>query len=58
MRAQRRHPDQELPSGTRAYASAGLPGADWWVTGPGPQHVELDAVAAFYAAHGLWERLV
>ena len=32
--------------GTRAYASAGLPGADWWVTGPEP---DLDAVAAFYA---------
>lgn len=40
--------------GTRAYASAGLPGADWWVAGPvGPPpeeaDVDLDAVADLYA---------
>ncbi|MCW2679599.1 MAG: hypothetical protein JWM62_1000 [Frankiales bacterium] len=42
----------------RAYASAGLPGAQWWVTGPDPQQVELDDVRAFSDAHGLWDRLV
>ena len=55
VRAQRRRPAQVLPVGSRAYASAGLPGADWWVTGPEAADVELDEVAAFYDAHGLWE---
>ena len=38
--------------GRRAYASAGLPGADWWVAGPVNEHpdVELDEVRAFYRA--------
>lgn len=45
--------------GSRAYASAGLPGADWWVTGPAtptPEHaeVDLDAVEALYTDNGLW----
>jgi hypothetical protein len=40
---------EQMP-GTRAYASAGLPGADWWVAGPSDA-VELDAVAALYADH-------
>lgn len=32
--------------GRRAWASAGLPGADWWVAGPADgAEVELDAVA-------------
>jgi hypothetical protein len=38
--------------GTRAYASAGLPGADWWVTSATAP--DLDAVEAFYAKHNLW----
>ena len=49
------------PPGTRAYASAGLPGADWWVEGPiGPvadADVALDQVCDFYAEHDLWSRL-
>jgi hypothetical protein len=52
-RAQRRQP------GTRAYLSAGLPGADWWVAGAAvakaeDADVELDEVARFCAEHGLW----
>lgn len=46
--------------GTRAYLSAGLPGADWWVAGPvvgaaGDARVELDEVGRLYARHGLWD---
>jgi hypothetical protein len=60
--AVRRRPQQVHRDGTRAYLSAGLPGAPWWVAGPadaapGAADVELDAVRAFYAEHGLWERL-
>jgi len=45
--------------GSRAYASAGLPGADWWVAGrvsavPDTAEVELDAVDALYTEHDLW----
>lgn len=45
--------------GSRAYASAGLPGADWWVAGPADADaddaaVELDAVDALYTEHDLW----
>lgn len=48
--------------GTRAYLSAGLPGADWWVAGPAvtraaDARVELDEVARFYAAHDLAHHL-
>lgn len=45
--------------GTRAYASAGLPGADWWVEGPtgSEAEVDLDEVRGFLTAHGLWDRL-
>ena len=54
--AQRRY----VPGG-RAYASAGLPGAEWWVAGPvssaGDPAVELDEVARFYTEHDLWSRL-
>jgi hypothetical protein len=42
---------QEQEPGSRAYASAGLPGADWWVAGARAA-VELDAVATMYA--DLW----
>jgi hypothetical protein len=45
--------------GSRAYLSAGLPGADWWVSGPAnaSDHadVELDEVAKLYTQNGLWE---
>lgn len=49
--------------GERAYASAGLPGADWWVAdavgrvGDQPA-VDLDEVDAFYTAHGLWSAVI
>jgi hypothetical protein len=45
--------------GSRAYASAGLPGAEWWVAAsaggaPHSAEVELDEVDALYAENGLW----
>lgn len=43
--------------GTRAWASAGLPGAQWWVAaraGDGDPDVELCEVDALYADHDLW----
>ncbi|HEY1641302.1 MAG TPA: hypothetical protein VGG35_11490 [Streptosporangiaceae bacterium] len=45
--------------GTRAYASAGLPGADWWVAGPvvaraQDADVDLEEVSRFCTEHGLW----
>ncbi|HXW44661.1 MAG TPA: hypothetical protein VEL03_07740 [Streptosporangiaceae bacterium] len=45
--------------GTRAYLSAGLPGADWWVAGAAvgraeDADVELDEVEHFCTQHGLW----
>lgn len=48
--------------GTRAYLSAGLPGAGWWVAGPVTAEprdadVELDEVERMYTEHGLWEAL-
>ncbi len=50
------------PPGTRAYLSAGLPGADWWLAGPVPgpgqeADVELDELARFFTDNGLWDRL-
>lgn len=49
---------QEQVPGLRAYASAGLPGAEWWVaagaSGPHSPDVELNDVDALYAEHGLW----
>jgi len=49
--------------GTRAYLSAGLPGAEWWVAGAAAARaedadVELDEVEHFYTDHDLWGRLV
>jgi hypothetical protein len=48
--------------GTRAYLSAGLPGADWWVAGPAAAtaqdaDVELGEVERLYTEHGLWDAL-
>lgn len=56
-REERRHP------GTRAYLSAGLPGADWWVAGAVAARakdadVELDEVERFFSEHDLWSALV
>ena len=47
--------------GTRAYLSAGLAGARWWLAGPvtaAAQHadVELDEVERFCTQHGLWDQ--
>jgi len=47
------------PPGTRAYLSAGLPGADWWVAGGAAAcaedaDVELDEVERFYTERDLW----
>jgi hypothetical protein len=57
--AQPRRPQQRRQPGTRAYVSAGLPGADWWVAGgiaasADDADVELDAVEQLYAARDLW----
>lgn len=48
--------------GSRAYLSAGLPGADWWVAGPTVADalyadVELGEVEKLYTNHGLWGTL-
>ncbi len=47
--------------GTRAYASAGLPGAEWWVEGPvaavDAVDVAMDEVVAFYTENDLWRHL-
>jgi hypothetical protein len=57
--AQRRRPEQQYSLGTRAYLSAGLAGADWWVAGkavdqPEDADVELDEVERLYTAHDMW----
>ena len=57
--ARRRRPRQQYSPGTRAYLSAGLPGADWWVAGRAVDQakdaeVELDEVERRYTAHGMW----
>ncbi len=48
--------------GTRAYLSAGLPGADWWVAGAVSARaedadVELGEVERFYDERDLWNDL-
>jgi hypothetical protein len=53
-----RRADQPRPPGTRAYLSAGLPGADWWVAGAAVAQaedadVELDEVRRLWAEQGL-----
>jgi hypothetical protein len=60
--ARPRRPDQLFPLGTRAYLSAGLHGADWWVAGPvvaaaEDADVELDEVERFCTEQGLWDQL-
>jgi len=57
--ARRRRPSQQYSPGTRAYLSAGLPGADWWVAGHAADRaedaeVELDEVERLYSAHDMW----
>lgn len=57
--AQPRRPGQRHDPGTRAYLSAGLPGAEWWVAGrvvnrAEDADVELSEVERLYTEHGLW----
>ena len=57
-----RHSQQPWRPGTRAYLSAGLPGADWWVAGHATTaaeqaDVELDEVDRFCTEHDLWDQL-
>jgi hypothetical protein len=45
--------------GSRAFACAGLPGADWWVTGsadvaPEAADVDLSDVEAMFTENDLW----
>ncbi|MEY2517889.1 MAG: hypothetical protein QOJ89_5253, partial [bacterium] len=59
---QPRDPGFSPRAGSRAYVSAGLPGAEWWVAGPAVDRaesadVELDEVRDFFTSHGLWDRL-
>ncbi len=54
-----RHAEQPRQPGTRAYLSAGLPGAGWWVAGAAVARaedadVELDEVGRFCTEHDLW----
>jgi hypothetical protein len=54
---------QSAQPGTRAYLSAGLPGADWWVAGgaaasAADADVELDEVEQLYTEHDLWNTVV
>jgi hypothetical protein len=58
--AQRRQPQQQYEPGTRAYLSAGLPGAQWWVAGQAvgraeDADVELDEVGRLYTEHDMWD---
>jgi hypothetical protein len=57
--AERRQPWREYRPGTRAYLSAGLPGAEWWVAGKAVNQaedaaVELDEVDRLYTEYDLW----
>ena len=57
--AQRRRPQQQYDPGTRAYLSAGLPGAKGWVAGKAMDQaedaeVELDEVERLYTEHDMW----
>ena len=54
-----RDTQQHRQPGTRAYLSAGLPGADWWVAGAAvakaeDADVDLDEVERFCTEHCLW----
>ncbi len=57
-----RRAEQHRQPGTRAYLSAGLPGAGWWVAGAAVANaadadVELDEVARFCTERDLWSGL-
>ena len=58
--AQRRRAQQRYDPGTRAYLSAGLPGAEWWVAGrtvdrAEDAEVELDEVERLYTGQNMWD---
>jgi hypothetical protein len=60
--AQPRRAEQPRRPGTRAYLSAGLPGADWWLAGAAVARaedadVELDEVTGFYTERDLWNQI-
>jgi hypothetical protein len=60
--AQPRPAHRSRQPGTRAYLSAGLPGADWWVAGGATASaedadVELDEVERLYTERDLWHTL-
>jgi Na+/alanine symporter len=60
--AERRDSERGYRPGTRAYLSAGLPGAEWWVAGPVADRaedadVDLDEVEQFFTRLGLWAGL-
>jgi hypothetical protein len=57
--ARPRNPQHRYTPGTRAYLSAGLPGADWWVEGGAvagaeSAQVDLGEVDRLYTEHDLW----
>jgi hypothetical protein len=61
--AEQRPPGQRPDPGTRAYLSAGLPGAEWWVAGRAVDRaedadVELSEVERLYTEHGLWDAAI
>jgi hypothetical protein len=60
--AQRRNPRHTYRLGGRAYISAGLPGAEWWVAGPVVDRgedadVDLGEVEQFFTELDLWDDL-
>lgn len=60
--AQPRHADASPEPGSRAYASAGLPGAEWWLAGPAVSRatlaeVDVEDVNRFLTDNGLWSKL-
>jgi hypothetical protein len=63
VEARARHQGRTYRPGNRAYLSAGLPGADWWVEGPcvdrsEAAEVDLEELQAFFTTHELWDRLL
>jgi hypothetical protein len=57
--AQPRESHQPQEPGSRAYLSAGLPAAEWWVAGPvvaraEEADVDLSEVERMYTENGLW----
>jgi hypothetical protein len=63
VEARPREIDRFHRPGSRAYLSAGLPGADWWVAGPAVDRaesaeVDLEELQAFFTANELWDRLL